>query len=207
MSTPDQAGPARPARLAGLALLGIAAIALVVGLITIFSSGDEPDPGASPPPGSSQPSAPETSSSVVPPAPPPSSSSESPSSPPPPPPSSGAAPPATGAAPPPPNPPAPTPGHTQSVRVYNNSNVKGLADRAASDFRGNGWNVVAVDNYPGGIISITTVYFRPGTDEDVEAHNLAKEFGLRVEPRFEGIKDAAPGIIVIVTREYNAKSK
>ena len=93
------------------------------------------------------------------------------------------------------------------MRVYNNSLIKGLADRAASDFRGSGWTVPVVDNYSGGTIATTTVYFRPGTDEEAEGRALAKEFGLRPEPRFDGIKDAAPGIIVIVTREYNPKTK
>jgi hypothetical protein len=209
MSSPDQAGPTRPARLAGLGLLALAAIALIVGLISIFNGGDEPDQGASPPP-SSTPSVSETppsSSSATPPSAssgtPPSSSSVVP--PPSTPPPSSVAPPETSLVVPPPAPQ--TPGHTQNVRVYNNSNIKGLAERAAGDFRGNGWNIVAVDNYPGGIISTTTVYFRPGTAEESEAQALAKEFGLRVEPRFDGIKDAAPGIIVIVTREYNPKSK
>jgi hypothetical protein len=93
------------------------------------------------------------------------------------------------------------------VRVYNNSLVTGLADRAAGDFRGTGWNVVAVDNYSRGVIATTTVYFRPGTEEEAPAKDLAKEFALRVEPRFQGIQDAGPGIIVIVTREYNPKTK
>jgi cytoskeletal protein RodZ len=204
MTTPEGAGPARPARLAGLALLALAAIALIVGLISVISSGGgSNNANASP---SSQPSAGPTSeapSSAAPPsssATPPSSSSTT--APPPSSPPSSAAPPAGTSAN---NPPAP--GRTQDVRVYNNSLIQKLADRAATDFRNNGWNVVAVDNYPGGRIAVTTVYFRPGTAEEPEAHDLAGQFGLRVEPRFDGIQDAAPGIIVIVTKEYNPKSK
>ena len=34
------------------------------------------------------------------------------------------------------------------------------------------------------------------------ARALGKEFSLRVEPRFQGIADASPGVIVIVTKEY-----
>jgi cytoskeletal protein RodZ len=202
MSTPEQAGPARKARLAGLALLAVAAIALVVGLISVIGgNGDNQGQGGTTPPPSSQPSASETPSSA---APPPSStpgSTPPPSTPPPSSPSSAAPPPSSVSQPP------PTPGHTQPVRVYNNSLIKGLAERAASDFRGVGWNVSAVDNYPGGTIAVTTVYFQPGTAEETEARDLAKQFGLRPEPRFDGIKDAAPGIIVIVTKEYNPKTK
>jgi hypothetical protein len=92
------------------------------------------------------------------------------------------------------------------VRVLNNSLIAKLAENAADDFKGSGYNVVNVGNYSGGTIAVTTVYFRPGTEEEADARALAKEFGLRVEPRFDGIKDATPGVIVIVTREYKPKT-
>jgi LytR cell envelope-related transcriptional attenuator len=91
------------------------------------------------------------------------------------------------------------------LRVYNNSRIQGLAARAAEDFRRAGWEVTDIGPYGGGIIPVTTVYYRPGTDEEAPARALAAQFGLRVEPRFEGIKDASPGIIVIVTREYGTQ--
>ncbi|MBP2321257.1 hypothetical protein JOF56_001642 [Kibdelosporangium banguiense] len=199
MTTPEQAGPTRPARLAGLALLALALIALVIGLISLFGGGDS-DPGASPPP-----------SSKSQPPPPPASDTSSAA----PPPSSAQPPPVTTTttstpAPPPASQPAQPPAQnnrSEPVRVYNNSTITGLADRAANDFRGNGWNVAAVDNYSSGIIPTTTVYFRPGTAEEAQAKDLAKTFGLRAEPRFQGIQDAGAGIIVIVTKEYNPKSK
>ena len=34
------------------------------------------------------------------------------------------------------------------------------------------------------------------------AKTLAAEFGIHAEPRFEGIKDASPGVLVIVTKDY-----
>jgi len=203
MSTPDQAGPNRPARLAGLALLAVAAIALVVGLISVFNSGgDEPPQGANTPAASS----PTTGPPVSQPPPASSSVSETPPPPPPPPPSSSTTPPPTTSVLPPPSQPN-TPGHTQPVRVYNNSYIEGLAARAANDFRNSGWTVTAVSGYPGGVIYVPTVYFRPGTAEESEAKELGAQFNLRVEPRFEGIKDSTPGIIVIVTKDYNPKSK
>ena len=88
------------------------------------------------------------------------------------------------------------------LRVYNNSTISGLAARAAEDFRRAGWPIDEVGNYPHGIIPTTTVYFRPGTDEEAPARALAEQFGMRVNPRFEGLKEASPGIIVIVTNDY-----
>ncbi|MBE1465972.1 LytR C-terminal domain-containing protein [Kibdelosporangium phytohabitans] len=81
-----------------------------------------------------------------------------------------------------------------------------MADRAANDIRGGGWNVVLVGNHQGRV-PVTTVYYRSGTAEEPQAKELAQQFGIRAEPRFDGIKDADPGIIVIVTKEYNPKSK
>lgn len=89
-----------------------------------------------------------------------------------------------------------------SVRVYNNSTVKGLASRAAEDLRAEGWNVVETDNYSGGRIYTTTAYFRPGTSEQAAAEAIGAEFGMRVAPRFAGIADSSPGVIVIVTKDY-----
>jgi hypothetical protein len=94
--------------------------------------------------------------------------------------------------------------HT-AVRVYNNSTVTGLAARAADDFRSDGWQVAQVSNYPSGIIATSTVYFRPGTNEQTAASSLGSQFGLRVEPRFAGIDDATPGLIVIVTNDYQKR--
>ncbi|MGI9002774.1 MAG: LytR C-terminal domain-containing protein [Pseudonocardia sp.] len=91
------------------------------------------------------------------------------------------------------------------VRVYNNSNIEGLAARAAADFQAAGWTVTETKGYPYGIIPASTVYYRPGTAEQTAAQELADAFGLRVEPRFEGIKNATPGLIVILTRDYESK--
>ena len=103
---------------------------------------------------------------------------------------------------------APAPGPSASraarapVRVYNNSTITGLAARAADDFRNAGWTVEEVGNYPSGIIPTSTVYYRPGTGEQAAAQRIGTEFGLRAEPRFAGLDDASPGLIVIVTNDY-----
>jgi hypothetical protein len=88
------------------------------------------------------------------------------------------------------------------LRVYNNSTISGLATRAAEDFRRAGWPIDEIGNYPHGIIPTTTVYYRPGTEEEAAAKALAEQFGMRANPRFEGLQHASPGIIVIVTNDY-----
>jgi hypothetical protein len=93
-----------------------------------------------------------------------------------------------------------------TVRVYNNSMIAGLAQRAADELRLRGWNVTEVGNYPHGVIPESTVYFRPGTDEEGAAQSLAVQFEVRTLPRFEGIQDASPGLIVIVTRNWDANA-
>ncbi|WP_433034271.1 LytR C-terminal domain-containing protein [Actinomycetospora sp. CA-053990] len=90
------------------------------------------------------------------------------------------------------------------VRVFNNSTIPGLADRAAGEMRSQGWNVVEVGNYPWGTIPVSTVYYRPGTDEQGAASAIAGEFGLRSEPRFDGIQGASPGVIVIATNNWGS---
>ncbi|GEL22565.1 hypothetical protein PSU4_15190 [Pseudonocardia sulfidoxydans NBRC 16205] len=91
------------------------------------------------------------------------------------------------------------------VRVYNNSNISGLAERARTDFESAGWNVTEARNYSEGIIPTSTVYYRPGTAEQGAADALARQFGMRSEPRFSGIEDATPGIIVIVTKDFQQR--
>ncbi|PRW63611.1 hypothetical protein CEP50_09605 [Actinopolyspora mortivallis] len=90
-----------------------------------------------------------------------------------------------------------------ALRVYNNSKIDGLAHRAADDLRGAGFDVVEVGNYGGGRIPVTTVYYRPGTEERAQAETVARKLDARVEPRFRGIADASPGVIVIVTKYYD----
>ncbi|HYH33082.1 MAG TPA: LytR C-terminal domain-containing protein, partial [Pseudonocardia sp.] len=79
------------------------------------------------------------------------------------------------------------------------------ATRAAEDFRRAGWPIDEIGNYPHGIIPTTTVYFRPGTSEEESARVLGAQFGMRVNPRFEGLREASPGIIVIVTNDYGRR--
>ncbi|OZM71002.1 glycoprotein [Amycolatopsis antarctica] len=222
-------GVSRPARAAGIALLGIAAVAAVVGGVTLVTTGDSEDTAA--PPSSSAPDGP--GGVPVPPGEPTpgpgGTATPSPTGQPTTPPSPGPGEPGgpTSAAPtpapgepggPPGTQPGGEPGGDQggvagdqqasakwvTVRVYNNSNIKGLAERAGQDLRGQGWNVAEFSNYSSGIIPTTTAYYRPGTDEETAAKALAASFGMRVEARFDGIRDSSEGVIVIVTNDYQA---
>ncbi|QJY46210.1 LytR C-terminal domain-containing protein [Pseudonocardia broussonetiae] len=87
------------------------------------------------------------------------------------------------------------------LRVYNNSTIPGLAARAAADFEAAGWTVTDTGGY-NGLIPTSTVYYRAGTAERDAAEFLGSAFGLRVEERFEGIQSSSPGVIVILTKDY-----
>jgi hypothetical protein len=226
VTTPAPGGGPSPLRLGGLALIGVAVVAAIIGLANMATSGD-PVPTAAPTPAAPSvtpaPAA-EPPPAVLPPAEPvPTDDGGVPVTPfdEPAPPAAPAPAPAPGGTPGAPGAPAPAPpadggartgdtsggtGGTSAertpLRVYNNSTVAGLAARAAEDFRNAGWPIEEVGNYPQGVIPTTTVYYRPGTDEEAPARALAQQFGMRVNPRFEGMQNATPGIIVIVTNDY-----
>lgn len=198
-SSPAPGGRSRPLRVAGLALLGIAVGAVLVGLVTLGGQrggGGNAAPTSGSPTSGQATSGPGSGSSSGGPS---SSAAGAPSS------ASVPTTTATTTAAPPPPPTAPAPAPTAPIRVYNNSTIKGLAAQAADDFRRNGWQVDEVANYPNARIPTSTVYFRPGTDEEAAAQRLGARFNLRVEPRFEGIAGAKPGLIVIVTNDYGSK--
>lgn len=198
MSDPNGTGASRRMRSTGLALLGLALVAAVIGLV-VMTNGAQETPIAESPPVTSSPPAPGSASpspSVIP-FPPPKA------------PSPGVA---TGPVVPVPGADGPVSdtgasGYSQSrgeVRVYSNGTIHGLAARAASDLTDAGWTVVEVGNYPWGIIPTTTAYYQEGTDQRAAAEALGEQFSMRVEPRFPGIENATPGLIVIVTNDYAA---
>jgi LytR cell envelope-related transcriptional attenuator len=200
MSSPESPSSSHPARAAGFALLGVALVALVIGVFTLFSGGDgdQTATGTS----SSQPPASGTSESASPPAsvaePPASTAPQAPTTTTPPPATS--TPEQTGAATPPPGGQPTT--AKPPVRIYNNSTISGLAAKATEDVKRSGWDVAETGNYSQGQIPTTTVYYRPGTDEEESAKALATVMQARVEARFDGIQAAHAGIIVIVTNDY-----
>lgn len=213
MSTPEGTGGSRSLRTGGLTLLVLAAVAALIGLAVVVTGG-EPNPASQRPASPSLPAGnePTTSASLVPPAPIPPLTSTPTTIPAPAP----AAPGLPGT--PAPDPAAPDPAASEpggkllggtpnlrgQARVYNNSTIRGLAARAADDLNAAGWTVIEVANYSGGRIPTSTVYYREGTDERATAEAIGAEFGIRVEPRFDGIADASPGVIVIVTNDYGS---
>jgi LytR cell envelope-related transcriptional attenuator len=219
VTEPAPSGGPSPLRVGGLALLGAGAVAALIGLATLLPGGGgtatpattEVAPATSAPPAVPSAVAPPSATVAAPPAVPTGTNAiAAPTAP--------AVVPTVPAVVPTvpavvPIKPAPAPvaggaatGH-EPVRVYNNSTVTGLAARAADDFRADGWQVAQVANYPAGIIATSTVYYRPGTAEQTAASSLGSQFGLRVEPRFSGIDDATPGLIVIVTNDYQKRGK
>ncbi|MDQ3153531.1 MAG: LytR C-terminal domain-containing protein [Actinomycetota bacterium] len=210
MTTPDSTGGSRSLRTAGVALLGVAAIALLIGLVTL-TGGDGSDGGdgsngvASDGPTSpgAEPDGAGAGTSPARPASPTVTEQPSPSPPP------------ALITPLVPDPapadvPAADGGGSDSaaksagtVRIYNNSTIRGLATRVSDDMRAAGWAIEEVGNYSGGIIPTTTVYYENDAQRSA-AEVLADQFGMRTEPRFDGIRGATPGLIVIVTNDYSA---
>ncbi|MBV8540979.1 MAG: LytR C-terminal domain-containing protein [Pseudonocardiales bacterium] len=197
MGTPNGTGARRRMRTSGLALLLLAALALLIGLVVAVTRGERSTATERPP----ILAVPSTSArpSVIP-YPPPVSSRppQAPVVPAPGPPAA-----AEGAPVGDNGPSEKGPGHSR-VRVYNNSTIRGLAARAAHALTAAGWTVVEVGNYARGTIPTTTVYYQDGTDQRADAAALGARFGMRVEPRFAGIDNAGPGLIVIVTNDYTS---
>jgi hypothetical protein len=85
------------------------------------------------------------------------------------------------------------------VRVFNNSNVTGLAGQTATELTEAGWTVAETGNYSDGTISETTVYYGNSPAEKEAATQIAAELGATAKPRFAGIANSSAGVIVIVT--------
>ncbi len=227
MAAPASPGSRPPLRVAGLALLAIGIIAAIIGLFTMATGGGNGTVAQAPLSSERvEPTAdvvaPPTEGTVV--APPPDAGTTSPGASAPFVPDDGEG--ATGATPAPPVAAAPggagaaggapdgsgangggsATGVRAPVRVYNNSTIQGLAAKASADFRDAGWTVTEIGGYQG-LIPRSTVYYRPGTAEEAAAKELAAAFRLRAEPRFAGIAESSPGLIVIVTKEYASPGK
>ncbi|MDQ4094322.1 MAG: LytR C-terminal domain-containing protein [Actinomycetota bacterium] len=201
MNAPNGTGSSRWTRTGGLALLALAVIAVLIGVVAVTCEDRALDAGPPPATSTHTPGSASAAPSAIP-FPPPVTSSpvEAPEIPTP-----VEAPeiPATGPADGGVDSTASDKGYSRGeVRVYNNSTIRGLAARAADDLTAAGWTVVEVGNYARGTIPTTTAYYQEGTDQRDDAEALGAEFGMRVEPRFSGIANADPGLIVIVTNDY-----
>ena len=219
MTTPASSGGRSPLRVAGIALLAVGILAGLTGAITLATNGSTSNTAAPPPPATTTVEPTPAPPSTTEPAPSPTPAVPVPSFAPTPPPGALPTPPPPGANAPKdqnaakdsaPAPEAAAPkaaapaGAVEKapLRVYSNGTIHGIAGRAAEDFRQAGWQVERVDNYSSGVIPTSTAYYRPGTSEQAAAQALGSQFGLRVEPRFAGLTEASPGIIVIITNDY-----
>lgn len=180
---------ARPVRLAGFVSIGVAVVAVGLGVFALTSNGTPQSQGRPPVGSATQPPSttkqPTTTTTQNQPTTSPFGQT-------------------TTIAPPPTTATSQTLEQTVPVRVYNNSRIKNLAAIAGKDFSAAGFNVVETGNYPSGIIPVSTAYYSPLPGEQQIATELGRDFNLRVEPRFEGIANASPGVIVIVTKNFQS---
>ncbi|MHC1563087.1 LytR C-terminal domain-containing protein [Actinomycetospora sp. C-140] len=93
---------------------------------------------------------------------------------------------------------------TATVRVYNNfPTMSGLAGRAADQLGLRGWSIGMVGDYNATSVAASAVYYRRGTDEVDAAQALAAQFGVPALERFPAIRDASPGLIVLVRDDWD----
>lgn len=88
------------------------------------------------------------------------------------------------------------------ITIRNNSTDLTLAARAEADLKKDGWNVVASDNVEPAGFSRTTVFYRPATEEQPAAAELAARFGMTADPYPPALADSDPGLLVMVANDY-----
>ncbi|MDT5336967.1 MAG: hypothetical protein QOD90_2472 [Mycobacterium sp.] len=85
------------------------------------------------------------------------------------------------------------------VRVYNLSDVAGLADQTATRLRDAEWNVTETGNLALEGVTATTVYFGEAPGEKEAADEIGGLLQAAVEPRTPAVAEQPPGVIVAVT--------
>ena len=96
--------------------------------------------------------------------------------------------------------PSPEPAAAKSdVRVYNLSDVAGLAETTATRLRDAQWNVTETGNLTLEGVTATTVYFGEAEGEKQAADEIGALLQAPVEPRTPAVADQPPGVIVAVT--------
>ncbi len=87
----------------------------------------------------------------------------------------------------------------QSVVVFNNTRIRGLAGRVSDKVKAAGWKVAAADNWYG-TVPATTVYFPKG--KKAAAEQLALDLGIaRVQPADASSDMSTTHLTVILTGE------
>jgi hypothetical protein len=85
------------------------------------------------------------------------------------------------------------------VRVYNLSDVAGLAEETATRLRDAKWDVAETGNLTLADVTATTVYFGEAPGEKDAADEIGALLQAPVEPRTPAVADQPPGVIVAVT--------
>ncbi|MGH3644216.1 MAG: LytR C-terminal domain-containing protein [Mycobacterium sp.] len=85
------------------------------------------------------------------------------------------------------------------VRVYNISDVAGLAEETATRLRDAEWDVAETGNLTLDDVTATTVYFGEAPGEKDAADEIGALLQAPVEPRTPAVADQPPGVIVAVT--------
>lgn len=85
------------------------------------------------------------------------------------------------------------------VRVFNTSEIAGLADQTATRLRDAEWNVTETGNLTLEGVTATTVYFGEAPGEKEAADEIGELLGAAVEPRTPAVAEQPPGVIVAVT--------
>ena len=85
------------------------------------------------------------------------------------------------------------------VRVFNISDVAGLAESTATRLRDAEWNVAETGDLSLEGVTATTVYFGEAPGEKDAADEIGALLQAPVEPRTPPIADQPPGVIVAVT--------
>ena len=93
-----------------------------------------------------------------------------------------------------------------AVQVYNNSLIKGLAEKAAAEFRAAGYNVTIVGNYAATVLPTSTALYTT-QDEKQVADQLAQQFHLQVQQSGPDFAGFPPGVIVVLAKDFDQGSK
>jgi hypothetical protein len=85
------------------------------------------------------------------------------------------------------------------VRVYNISDVDGVAEDTANRLREAGWNVTETGNLILPETPVTTVYFSDAPGEQQAAEEVGRLLEAPVAPRVPELIEQPPGVVVAVT--------
>ncbi len=85
------------------------------------------------------------------------------------------------------------------VRVFNISDIAGVAEATANRLREAGWNVTETGNLTLPDTFVTTVYFSDAPDEQQSAEEVGQLLEAPVAPRVPELIEQPPGVVVVVT--------